>query len=327
MRLDPFTPFIGQHCETTATGTLLRQRGITLSEPMLFGIGEGLGFGYFDFKTMPFPFIGGRPKPYALTQTLCHNLGLTLTMKETTSRKKAWANVSAELELGNVVGLQLDSFHLDYFSDPVHFAGHFVAMYGADETNALLVDTQQQGSRATTSLESLALARSEKGPMAAKNRSYTIAGAPPDVLEPIVTSAIKRNADVFLNPPIKNLGYKGMLKASVEVPKWFSRSRDRKSEFQTSAMLMERAGTGGSLFRNFYRDFLGECAERFGLEAYGAARAEYAEIAALWRDVASRFHQAGATGHERDIAKASALLAELSERERVAMSALSGALS
>ena len=38
------SPFIGQHCETTATGTLLEQLGIKMSEPMLFGLGEGLGF-------------------------------------------------------------------------------------------------------------------------------------------------------------------------------------------------------------------------------------------------------------------------------------------
>ena len=43
MKLD-VKPFVGQHCETTATGTLLNQLGIELSEPMLFGLGEGLGF-------------------------------------------------------------------------------------------------------------------------------------------------------------------------------------------------------------------------------------------------------------------------------------------
>ena len=36
-------PFIGQHCETTATGTLLKQLGIELSEPILCGLGEGIG--------------------------------------------------------------------------------------------------------------------------------------------------------------------------------------------------------------------------------------------------------------------------------------------
>lgn len=36
-------PFEGQHCETTATGTLLKQIDSNLSEPMLFGIGKGMG--------------------------------------------------------------------------------------------------------------------------------------------------------------------------------------------------------------------------------------------------------------------------------------------
>lgn len=36
--------FKGMHCETTATGVLLNQIGIELTEPMLFGLGEGLDF-------------------------------------------------------------------------------------------------------------------------------------------------------------------------------------------------------------------------------------------------------------------------------------------
>ena len=42
MKLD-LKPYRGQHCETTATGTLLRQIGFELSEPMLFGIGKAQG--------------------------------------------------------------------------------------------------------------------------------------------------------------------------------------------------------------------------------------------------------------------------------------------
>jgi len=33
---------------------------------------------------------------------------------------------------------------LDYFTNKIHFAGHYVAMYGYDETFAYLVDTKQQ---------------------------------------------------------------------------------------------------------------------------------------------------------------------------------------
>lgn len=44
--MENLKPFDGLHCETTATGTLLKHIGIELSEPMLFGLGEGLGFIY-----------------------------------------------------------------------------------------------------------------------------------------------------------------------------------------------------------------------------------------------------------------------------------------
>lgn len=56
MKLD-VKPFIGQHCETTATGTLLNQLGIFLSEPLLFGLGEGLSFVFWKMKSSNMPFI------------------------------------------------------------------------------------------------------------------------------------------------------------------------------------------------------------------------------------------------------------------------------
>jgi len=74
MKIANFKPFVGQHCETTATGSLLNQIGIELSEPMLFGLGEGLGFIFWNMKTMDFPFIGGRVKTDLLTENLCRNL-------------------------------------------------------------------------------------------------------------------------------------------------------------------------------------------------------------------------------------------------------------
>lgn len=88
--MNDLTPFNGQHCETTATGTLLHQLGIKLSEPMLFGLGEGLSFIYWKMKTMDFPFLGGRIKTDLLTENLCRNLNLKLSVQETTSKAKAW---------------------------------------------------------------------------------------------------------------------------------------------------------------------------------------------------------------------------------------------
>ncbi len=326
MILENFEPFIGQHCETTTTGSLLNQIGIELSEPMLFGLGEGLGFIYFSFKSMPFPFIGGRSKSGEITEKLCKNLQLRLNVKETTSVKKAWHNVMQELNAGKAVGLQLDCYHLDYFTDKIHFAGHFTAMYGFDEQFAYLVDTDQQGTRSKTTLESLALARNERGPMSAKNKSYTIEKGEQDVqIEKGIIKAIIDNSNVFLNPPIRNLGYKGILKASKEIKRWFKTSEDVKGDFQTTAMLMERAGTGGSLFRNLYRDFLGESYDLLGVDALKVAYEDYSEIADLWKGVADLFHLAGGSADYSYIEQASVVMADLSERERVAMTGLNNA--
>ena len=79
-----------QHCETTALGVLLRHQGLDLSEPMLFGLGSGLSFIYWDGKNMGFPFLGGRVKPFDLTRNLAARLELELLVQETTSPRRAW---------------------------------------------------------------------------------------------------------------------------------------------------------------------------------------------------------------------------------------------
>lgn len=323
----------GVHCETTAAGTLLSQLDIHLSEPMLFGLGEGLGFIFWNMKTMKFPFIGGRVKPDVLTENIARNLSLELIVKETASPQRAWTEVKKLLDSGRFVGLKLDCFHLEYFSQPIHFAGHYVALINYDERFAYLQDTKQQGGCVKTSLESLALARAEKGPMASKNLYYTLQRTEQNFcIEDAILRSIKNNANDYLNPPITNIGYKGILKASSEIIKWYKRSSDIKNDFKTSAMLMEKAGTGGALFRNLYRDFL---RESYGLLKRGSVNScqqtldkleqgylAMTEIAALWTSIAHLFEAVSETGHMAYIHQASAILKTLSDKEKCAMEML-----
>lgn len=328
MIIENFRPFIGQHCETTSTGSLLQQIGIELSEPMLFGLGEGLGFIYWKMKTMDFPFIGGRVKPDALTKNICKNLHLHLDVKETSSIKKAWTNVTSHIDNGKAVGLKLDCYHLDYFTNKIHFAGHYVSIYGYDNENAYLNDTNQQGRYAKTTLKSLELARNEKGPMFSKNLSYTITqkDSLPN-LKTVVKKAIYNNANDFLNPPIKNIGYKGILKTSSEIKKWFRNSNNIKEEFQTSSMLMEKAGTGGSLFRNLYCDFLKESAKITADDKLLKACEDYEKIALQWKQIADLFQKIGETEDINDVHQASEILIDISNREKSTMEKLKIATS
>ncbi|MET8090863.1 BtrH N-terminal domain-containing protein [Micromonospora sp. NPDC005220] len=315
----------GQHCETTTLGALLRHEGLDLSEPMLFGLGEGLGFVYWDARSMDFPFLGGRTKPTTITRTVADRLSLTLRIQETASPGKAWQNVAASLAAGRPVGLQLDSYHLDYFTTKVHFGGHFVAMYGYDDTHAYLIDTAQQGGPVTTTLTSLAQARNERGPMTARHLSYTVAGpgGPPD-LGAAIRASIRGNADTFLNPPIANLGHRGIAKAARQVTRWLDRSSDPSRDLPLAAALMEHGGTGGALFRAMYRDFLAECATLVDDAGLRLAHQMYAGIAPMWTEVSHHMAAAGETGDPDQLTRASAILSELADRERQAMRILAG---
>jgi len=323
MIIKDFKTFNGQHCETTTTGSLLYQLDINLSEPMLFGLGEGLGYIFWNMKIMDFPFIGGRVKPDALTENICRNLNLHLEVKETSSIKRAWKNVQENIELGKAVGLKLDCYYLDYFTTKIHFAGHYASIYGYDKELAYLNDTNQQSRDARTTLKNLELARNEKGPMSSKNLSYTISKNGELIeLKKAIKRAINNNANDFLNPPIKNIGYKGIYKTSTEIKKWFKTSNDIKKDFQTSASLMEKGGTGGSLFRNIYRDFLKESGELIGSKELIEASKEYNTIAKLWKKVSGLFIKIGETEDIKYINQASEILIELSGREKKVMEKL-----
>jgi len=318
------TPFKGQHCETTATGTLLKHIGIELSEPMLFGIGEGLGFIYWKMKTMEYPFLGGRIKTDLLTQNIAHHLQLELIVKETSSKQKAWDGVKQLIDDGQPVGLKLDCYHLQYFSRPFHFAGHYATIYGYDDTYAYLVDTQQQGCLVKTSLESLAMARAEKGPMASKNLYYTLQKTQQSYnLNKIILTAISNNAKTYLNPPITNIGYKGIFKAAKAIFEWFHSSKNIEQEFRHTARLMEKGGTGGALFRNLYRDFLKESYELLGLKPLNDAYEQFTEIANMWNTVSACFEKVSESKDIAYIEQASAVMKAISEKEKMAMKLLS----
>ncbi|MBZ3908049.1 BtrH N-terminal domain-containing protein [Streptomyces griseiscabiei] len=313
-----------RHCETTALGVLLRHEGADLSEPMLFGLGSGLSFVHWDSKAMDFPFLGGRVRPFELTRNLAAALGLELAVEETTSPRKAWRNITAPLDAGRPVGLQLDSHHLDYFGTKVHFGGHVVAMYGYDDQVAHLVDTAQQGGAVTTSLASLAAARAARGPMTARHRSFTVTapGGPPSTQDRIVP-AIRTCAAAFLNPPIANLGHRGIEKTARQLPKWLRRDGDPRAGLRRTAVLMEQAGTGGALFRNLYRDFLAESAGLIDSPHLRTGHTLYAEAAALWTQVAALIATAGDSGDPRPLDEAATALHDLARIEHDAMRALS----
>jgi len=316
--------FLGVHCETVATGTLLRAIGCELSEPMLFGLGEALGFVFLNLASLPLPFLGGRSKPFALTQAACTNLGAILHAEETSSKTKAWGSLEKHLGESRPVGLQLDCFHLPYFERPPHFAGHFVAALRLVGDEVEVVDTVQQGSVQRVPRRALESARHARGPMSARARAYTIrAGRMVDLGQAAMT-AIRNNAKRYLTPDFGGMGAPGLAKLARSLPTWLSNARSPAEDLQLAADLMERAGTGGALFRNLYRDFLDEAAASVSAKAkiLTAAREGFARSAGHWTAISELLARCARDGHVQHLVAASELCRAIAEEEVAAMTIL-----
>lgn len=159
--------------------------------------------------------------------------------------------------------------------------------------------------------------------MASKNLYYTIKSTGNNFdLKKAISTAIRNNATEYLNPPITNISYKGILKTSTEIIKWFNTSEDIEKEFALSAMLMEKAGTGGALFRNLYRDFLKESYELLKLDVLKTGYEALAEIAELWTSVSQLFEKVSQTKDIIYIHQASDILETIADKEKKTMELL-----
>jgi hypothetical protein len=290
---------------------------------MLFGLGEGLGFVMLNLASLPLPFLGGRSRPFALTEALCRNLGIGCDARETSSKTAAWKTLTGALETGPV-GLQLDCFHLPYFSQPIHFAGHFVAAYGLDGDEVLVVDTEPQGSRQRVPRAALEAARFAKGPMSAKARSWALRpGRAAPKLPVAIRKAVRANAKTYLSPQFSGASHLGILKLAKSLPAWRRLARKPGEDLPLASLLMERAGTGGALFRNFYRDFLREAREHVpgSRAALDTGHALFADAAAGWNQVATLI-AAAAKGSDEPLAEASVICQRIAALETNAMRVL-----
>ena len=307
-----YRAFSGEHCETSTTGNLLKHAGLPLSEPMLYGLGEGLAFGVFDFKGMPVPFIGGRPKGEEITRNLARHLGFGVEYRKTRSRKKAWENVAGFIDRGQPVGVKLDMYFLDYVMSGTHFAGHYVAAYGYDEKDVWVVDTAPQGGAGKTRRETFEQGRLWKGPMASNALTWTVTVQETRIDWPaVLRAAIASNARSYLNPPIANFGARGIRKAARAMPGWLDGVENAPATLRQVGTLMERGGTGGGLFRILYRDFLEEANRYLESASVNIARAAFGKAASLW----TRVSECLQAGTEQALVEGADILIEIADLE------------
>jgi hypothetical protein len=174
------------------------------------------------------------------------------------------------------------------------------------------------------SMEDLEKARgSTYKPFPPSNRWYTFDfGGKRQPTAEEVRQAIVEQARPMLEPPISNIGVKGIRKAARMVPGWpdsLGADELRGALFNTYIFINAVGGTGGGAFRYMFSRFLREAAGIVGEPRLEESAAEFQGIGDAWEELGEWFRQTSKAPDPASIlSECVAPLNALAEREEAA---------
>lgn len=283
----------GVHCESSALRDVFEFYGFPFSESMIFGLGSGLGFTYWYGKQMPLPFVGGRARD--LYKNLCNNLRVVVRVNKTSSKTKAYEALRKLITENVPVMVHVDMPFLKYLGLPeeAHFGGHVVVVAGIDETKGVvyIADTNFKKLQTATSKELEEARASKFKPFPPENKWFTF-DFPSELtsLERAIKIGISKTVKPMLEPPIRNLGTRGIQHFANEIMKWPKEFPPGKLPFQqlyeVTYIMLEEDGTGGGCFRYLYSKFLKEASEHLGIKEVADLGEQYRLVGEKWTKVA-----------------------------------------
>jgi hypothetical protein len=291
---------------------------------------QGVGFIYWH-TTGTLPFLGGRanlerPGEEGLEKAIGRRTGVTVTSTRTGSARRAEKALLEMLAAGQPVMLILDMGYLPYFDfggQEFHFGYHSVVACGYDLAARLVLVADRDQELHPVSLDDLAKARGSKyKPFPPHHAWYSFDFSHAHLSEPgEVLCAIQQCARGMLEPPIKNLGVKGIYKAGQQIRNWHNLLGEqelRNACINTAIMIDARGGTGGGLFRSMYARFLEEAAEMTGEKELFETAKGMQTAADCWEQLAGLFEQAYRAGDPNNVLEeVCRLLPHIAQQEEV----------
>ena len=288
----------GAHAETTALRHLLAHQGLALTEAMVLGTGGGIGAGYVAITHGTTGFMMGARANWwdspAFMKDACERLGVTLSVKETTSAKAALKNVQDLTDSKQPAMVWLDQALLPYSVMGRGFAKggyHCALVYELDDNRALVGDT----SRHLLQVSAADLAAARASITSFKNRVASVA-APvkaPDVkaaaldgIRACAQSLVKGRSRTFVLDGFKAWG--DAVAATRGKDAWSTLFKTSEDQFRalTSILRFVEQWSGSGLLRPLYADFLDEAAALLKRPALKDVAAQYRQIGQLWHTVA-----------------------------------------
>ncbi len=118
----PFIHHHSAHCETGVTSALFRDKGLEISEPMIFGIGSGIFFGHLPFvKFVGLPITTYRYRAGTVFRKSAKRLGGEFVTQRFRNAQKGMDELKRVLKTGQIVGLTTNIYWLSYFPNRFRF--------------------------------------------------------------------------------------------------------------------------------------------------------------------------------------------------------------
>ncbi|HET6444343.1 MAG TPA: DUF4872 domain-containing protein [candidate division Zixibacteria bacterium] len=303
MILESYQMIGGVHPETASIRNIFAYYGLkaphtgeTFSEPMLLGIGGGLGACYilWEFEKHGFPSIvlAFRNKsnyPVKFLDNLCSRLGATTQVFETAGKKKAAEQLEQVLATGDPAIVWLDlggaPYYMHYLSIGV------VVVYGIDGEN-VLIDSRSRKPYAIS--PDLIVEARAKVP-SFKNRIMVVEPTGSFDLEVAIREGLQDCVDYlgststsFALPSIRKWArLMTDIKNQKGWPTVFHDGRGLYGTLRTVYEAIEHIGTGGGGLRGMYADFLDEAAPILDNSDLKSTATKYRALHDQWRVLAN----------------------------------------
>jgi len=286
-----------KHCVTGSMLHVFHFNHCQISEEMLLGLGSGVGFIYWQQKGT-LPFLGGRANvgrenEKCLEVTAALRCGVGAIRHTTGSRAKAEREMLHMLGQDQPVMIQVDMGLLPYFPffNQYHFGYHVVAAAGYDNETGETTLADRDAKPYSVQLAQVMDARgSTFKPFPPQNAwmEYDFSGFHQPHKTDLL-AAIRQCADGMVNPPIKNLGVRGIRTAGQRILTWPDEMSDQDVAAacgNVALYIRADAGTGGGLFRWMYARFLQEAAVLLNEKNLEATARDMLAAGDLWEKIA-----------------------------------------
>jgi hypothetical protein len=363
VQVSPYPHRIGGHCGSGALRDLLEWAGLGWDGPpnegLVFTLGGALGLSYVRSPDL-FPplYLVGRGGELELD--LPRRLGGTAEQRATDDPTEGWSWVRSEVQQGRPVMVWADIAELPYLRVKLSMSRHDIVVIGYnDETQVALVVDNDREDIQQVPYDALARARSSNSfPQPTRHTIYDITW--PTELPDLASAA----ADAFAQsarsmsepataagifddlPPAQGVTAAraggtqeavhtaGVAAASAfaeDIAGW-EQYDDEQLEIMLFSLgaFIEKAGTGGGLFRRLLEQGAAEIAQMTGDEATAALSRSASGTANAWTSVAKAATARERSAHQRvrDAAQVASALPELeftlTERLRGASESLRG---